>query len=501
MRGMSANEGPVETGWAPSWNRSISRTRAYPAAAALVLASLSRSTLGGLPSHLIEPLPAITFDATPYIAGMIDAPGYITIKLFANGALIGSTTAVGGNWALCSPPLPDGVYTFTAVASDASGDSAPSEPVATTIDTEPPLPPIDVAAIGRGGKIDLIWTPPGASTSGTSEKVRYIPMRKRASEPDDAYIRLEPGKLVEGTSYCDDTVEDPVPAAENAQSVPISYVYVVLASDGALPTGFPDFAGDVDKDHKLTINELTKFLFNWLSGFESVEDATRAGYLWRGGRNAICHTFNASAPETWIRCEPRTAAAAETHEEFASWAALAQRSSRAAVGSALSTAVRAFSTPWYVFDVPIIVSIDAAPTSGAMAWAVEDVVPRGWEIESADGNGVFDSLSHKVKWGPFVGNDRRAFSYRITPQAGSSRALFRGVLSADGVSASTSGAGVLTAYGDLNGNERIDLRDFKSFQLCFGSFAVSDCASADFNRDSIVDAVDFGAFSRSLTGP
>ncbi|MCT4610093.1 MAG: Ig-like domain-containing protein, partial [Pelagimonas sp.] len=81
----------------------------------------------------------ITNDTTPAFEG-VGAEAGATLRLYANGTLVGSTTvAANGTWSLTSSVLVDGVYDFTATATDAAGNTSPaSTALSVTIDTAPP---------------------------------------------------------------------------------------------------------------------------------------------------------------------------------------------------------------------------------------------------------------------------------------------------------------------------------------------------------------------------
>mgnify|MGYP002651338978 FL=1 len=83
-----------------------------------------------------------TNDTTLTLAGTAEAGATITI--LRGGLAITTTTADGaGNWSVTTPANPDGVFTFTAQAQDAAGNtSTPSAGVAVQIDTAAPGTPV-----------------------------------------------------------------------------------------------------------------------------------------------------------------------------------------------------------------------------------------------------------------------------------------------------------------------------------------------------------------------
>ena len=100
-------------------------------------------------------------------------------------------------------------------------ESAPSETACTTfVDTFPPPPPTNLAAVGSEGGVSLIWDPsPGADVAG------YVILRGEigAAGPPATLAPLTPQPIREST-YRDDT------ARRGAR-----YVYAVVAIDGATP--------------------------------------------------------------------------------------------------------------------------------------------------------------------------------------------------------------------------------------------------------------------------
>ena len=57
------------------------------------------------------------------------------------------------------------------------------------------------------------------------------------------------------------------------------------------------------------------------------------------------------------------------------------------------------------------------------------------------------------------------------------------------------------APGDTDGDGDADLHDFAAFQNCFGNSPVAGvCLPLDFNADSAIDLLDFGAFAAALSG-
>jgi hypothetical protein len=75
-----------------------------------------------------------------------------------------------------------------------------------------------------------------------------------------------------------------------------------------------------------------------------------------------------------------------------------------------------------------------------------------------------------------------------------------GVYQGDG-SARSEGCG----FGDFDGDDAVDLRDFAVFQRCFGANDTDStgdsCGRGDIDRCQDIDLLDYDAFRRAVTGP
>jgi hypothetical protein len=71
----------------------------------------------------------------------------------------------------------------------------------------------------------------------------------------------------------------------------------------------------------------------------------------------------------------------------------------------------------YSPGVSFLVSLRADPPAGTFAYAVEDKPPTGWHVTDVSDDGAFDSVTGKVKFGPFTDTAARTLTYRVTPPA------------------------------------------------------------------------------------
>jgi Big-like domain-containing protein/Calx-beta domain-containing protein len=71
----------------------------------------------------------------------------------------------------------------------------------------------------------------------------------------------------------------------------------------------------------------------------------------------------------------------------------------------------------YSPGVAFTVELRANPPAGTHAYAIEDRPPNGWQVASVSHEGAFDSITGKVKFGPFTDATPRTLTYRLTPPA------------------------------------------------------------------------------------
>lgn len=87
----------------------------------------------------------------------------------------------------------------------------------------------------------------------------------------------------------------------------------------------------------------------------------------------------------------------------------------------------------YTPGQPLPVKLNAVPPDGTSAYAIEDQPPAGWVVTEISDEGVFDSATGKVKFGPFTDARERSLTYQVTPPANASgRYEFTGNSSANG---------------------------------------------------------------------
>jgi len=120
---------------------------------------------------------------------------------------------------------------------------------------------------------------------------------------------------------------------------------------------------------------------------------------------------------------------------------------------------------YYVPGKALQVKLSVDPASDALAWVVEDSPPEAWTVSEISAGGVWDNVNKKVKWGLFLDNNKRDFSYTLIPPKGEkTQVQFKGLVSVNGADfstqgAKTSGSGIeqiLNYLLDRPGGKRID---------------------------------------------
>ena len=123
----------------------------------------------------------MTRDTTPMLSGTVSDPGglsSVSVQVFDlfNGQTTGLGTATidgSGNWSLTpTTPLSDGSHTFTAVATDAAGNTVSTMPVTAIVDTTPPSETIS-STIGTDAGLTTTITSGGPTKDDTRDAVGH----------------------------------------------------------------------------------------------------------------------------------------------------------------------------------------------------------------------------------------------------------------------------------------------------------------------------------------
>ncbi len=236
---------------------------------------------------------------------------------------------------------------------------------------------------------------------------------------------------------------------------------------GATNPQVPDARHPADTNptnNAVTIGEVTAYALAWKTGKSwpvaptniPVEFVARAGFLWKNGERYLMNTNNlaAGAPLWWTNVPapvtlagpgastpsspsagrvvakstlPRTGQAAEGDPRARG------RISRAVVEGNSSSGAK-------------MIQLTVTPTQEVSAYGVEEMVPVGWSAREIDGEGVFDTVSRKLRWGLFFDHEERTLNYQLVAESGATAAdRILGAGSFDGWKVETAGLEILPA--------------------------------------------------------
>ena len=182
---------------------------------------------------------------------------------------------------------------------------------------------------------------------------------------------------------------------------------------------------DLNQDWVISVPELAAYYGAWKKGQPwtigptniTLEYVTRATYLWeQGGYYKQDMTVTNHAPLWWVS----TPAPANATVVAGAAPVVAK-----GLGDPLS--VTTLGSVLYQSGQPISLTNRVSVAPGLRTYAVEQIVPPGWELLAVV-NGVWDSTNNKAKWGPYFDRVNRDLVVTVLPPAGA-----QGMLSVSGV--------------------------------------------------------------------
>ena len=202
------------------------------------------------------------------------------------------------------------------------------------------------------------------------------------------------------------------------------------------------------RDNRITIAELSAYYNAWrttnawtLSPTNiPIEYVTRATYLWEQGEYYKQDTNSltggsSTAPLWWVKAAAPNSVASVRDSENATVSTQVRRSG---VTTPPLQVVSIFPET-FLAGKPATVCYQAIPSTGMRTYAVEDVPPAGWRVESVSEGGVYDPVNRKVKWGPYFDRMPREVGYTVVPDRVGPGMQFVGVGSYDGLLVSMTG--------------------------------------------------------------
>jgi len=203
------------------------------------------------------------------------------------------------------------------------------------------------------------------------------------------------------------------------------------------------------------VNIRYKFLMNNGSGWTTLQDYQAANYCdWTP---ALAGTYSL---KVWAR-ESTSANDPDVTSSVMSYRIIALSSQRVLPAG-------------YAAGSPVSVKINITPPAGTQNYAVEDTPPVGWSVSTIDNEGVFDSQTGRVKWGPYYDAQTRTLTYIVTPPTTATGTVtFSGVLSLDGGTEPIGGDTVLAPGSfhpaDLNNNWGLSISEVTAYGAAWKS--------------------------------
>lgn len=186
-------------------------------------------------------------------------------------------------------------------------------------------------------------------------------------------------------------------------------------------------------DWRMTLQEVTAYAAAWRKGTPwprppspiPMSYVTKAAALWRGGEFYTIRPSITNAPEFWVNTNvPGVIRLVEDG----------------------SSAARRSGDSIFVQGRPVNLTLEVTPSKASLAYAVEEKVPTGWAAIEISQGGAFVSETGAIRWGPFLDNTPRLFTYTLVPDRphANDRAL-DGRLSVDGQDIAVQGLSTLIA--------------------------------------------------------
>ena len=171
-------------------------------------------------------------------------------------------------------------------------------------------------------------------------------------------------------------------------------------------------------DHSVLMCEVIGYACAWKSGCnDNLAEMTRAAYLWLNGGY---YCFDAEL-QTWeVATEPpdECGCCVEASPTIASvseaWDFVSP--STMALGSATLRLPRGVSTKRAVSLRDVRFPVDILAPEGASVMAAEVFIPQGWEVDAISGDGSWDPVNRKVKWGPYFSDVSRTLTFVARPE-------------------------------------------------------------------------------------
>jgi hypothetical protein len=181
-------------------------------------------------------------------------------------------------------------------------------------------------------------------------------------------------------------------------------------------------------DNRVELCEMIGYACAWKSGCnDDLAAMTRAAFIWVTGE---CYCWD-EAQANWfsVPCSGVSACC-----EGGAKATVDPRPVRGTVTLSQSTIKGERSGVRSRTTLGRAVSIEVQAPDEAMVMAIECQVPKGMRVDTISSGGAWDSVSRKVKWGPFFDHLSRTVTFQIRGSATATRlAELSGTVAFDGI--------------------------------------------------------------------
>lgn len=359
-----------------------------------------------------------------------------------------------------------GRYLLTARAHDAGGQPVESAPVALAITSKPEVGFVTRAlpatyAPGHSFTVSLLAQPPTGTSTYAVQDVPPAGWTVSAIDNEGGFdpvtqsVKFGPFfDAIERTlSY---TVTPPTdarsPGAFEGKASADGRGSVIGGDRWVQPAPHGHPADLTAADGRIDLDELSAYGAAWKTGASwpmdpnpiPAEYVTRAGYLWRQGEVYHYDAKAGTPPLCWL---PGPAAGLASDGD-----STGHVEPRAGVAQRRTTADPATG------GLRVVIAVE--PAAGQSAYAIEEQIPDGWNIDATSAGGQSDLARRIVRWGPFLDGQAREMSYTLLPGPKPLDARFVGTAAFDGQAFRILGPGVVRwaekAPGMFGGAVRLD---------------------------------------------
>jgi hypothetical protein len=342
------------------------------------------------PSFRIQPKSSLTsIGSSAEFYGLAEGTPLISYQWFLNGEAISrATNSLYRVNLVTSSRLGE----YHVVATSAHGNVT-SDTATLQLDIPPTAPTITVqpqsVTVDEGGVFFLTITAEGTE-----------PFSYQWFKNETAITGETSQTLNVASAQMSDSAAYSVQVSNAAGSVMSAIAVVVVDDDGSNTVESDFHPADMDEDNQIVISELTEYGSAWKQGETwsvgpnpiPIAYVTRAGTLWKGGEDYEKDPNGDEAPLWWVN-----PGAALRSLSFPSNSPIQSSAVRTVDGS--------------------LITVEIQPKASTLSYAVEEIIPIGYDILQISDAGVYDAITRRIRWGVFMDNQSRRLTYQLVALA------------------------------------------------------------------------------------